>query len=241
MAHPESLAERRLADRVALSALADGEASAEEAERALAGWARDAALRRDWHDWHRVGDALRSDELARPMVAGDDFLRSLRERLEREPSPWVQARPAPRLGAATALPMADGSLGWRMPAALAAGVAAVAVAVSMLQWPDDQSAAVAVSPVNTSPAATMAASSPGAPAAPGTTAAAVPLRMTPAQVGGPVLAGAQARLPGPVLSGVGGPLIRDPVLDHALREHRGSTGLLPPASSGRVETVGLER
>ena len=67
-----------------LSALADGEVDAAAAASLAAAWRDDAMLRRRWHAYHLIGDALRSEELA--AGAGDAaFLRRLRERLDREP------------------------------------------------------------------------------------------------------------------------------------------------------------
>ena len=47
-----------------LSALVDGELDPAGSTTSCAAWARDAALRADWHAWHLIGDVLRSEDLA---------------------------------------------------------------------------------------------------------------------------------------------------------------------------------
>lgn len=231
MNHPDSVSDLRLADRLALSALADGEASDREATRVLARWAQDPALQRDWHDWQRIGDVLRSDDLARPAACDEDFLSRLRERLAQEPAPpALEAATSARHRAVEA--PAPGSIpGWRMPLALAAGVAAVAVGVSLLQVPrapDAVAVARASAPAKTVP--------PRSHAPP-------PLAF-PGAVGGPAPS-SLASTPGQLADGV---VLRDPRLDSVLRAHRGPSGAAgaqgPTASGappGRVETVGLDR
>jgi sigma-E factor negative regulatory protein RseA len=102
-----------------LSALADGEAQALQPGCAL--WRDDAAARARWHAYHLIGDVLRSDELATPPARDAAFLERLRERLAEEPVPLAPST-AP-------VPAASSSrsrhLGWRAPAAVAAGFVAV--------------------------------------------------------------------------------------------------------------------
>ena len=50
--------------RRALSALADGELAGDAGEAAFRAWRSDPEARRDWHDWHLIGDVLRSEDLA---------------------------------------------------------------------------------------------------------------------------------------------------------------------------------
>jgi sigma-E factor negative regulatory protein RseA len=126
-----------------LSALADGEADASEFGRGCAAWsAGDAAARERWHAYHFIGDVLRSENLA--SAPGHDwaFLERLSRRLDAEPAvlapqPWQAAAPARRRA-------------WAVPAAVAAGVMALATVL------------VAVGPGGGPPAPTLAA----APAAP---------------------------------------------------------------------------
>ncbi len=47
-----------------ISVLLDGEMDRSEAAAAIAALCADPALRRHWHELHRAGDALRSDEVA---------------------------------------------------------------------------------------------------------------------------------------------------------------------------------
>lgn len=219
------------ADLLSLSALADGEASGHEVERAVAAWARDPSLQQAWRDWHRIGDALRSDDLARPAPSGEDFLVTLRRRLAQAPRP-PEVDPADLGVAVRGVPWASRSgapPAWRMPMALAAGVAAVAVGISLLH-PADDGGTVAAGPA---PKATMTIPSPpvavAAPPPPGV--------MTPRPGVNPsVLAASPGPAAGPQV------LIRDPHLDSILRAQRPSAGAAEPAAaSGRVETVGLER
>ena len=74
--HPE-----RDDDWAALSAMADGEASADAQRRCLALWANDAQARERWRDYHLIGDVLRSQELARDRAHDAAFLQALRARL----------------------------------------------------------------------------------------------------------------------------------------------------------------
>jgi sigma-E factor negative regulatory protein RseA len=238
MASPTSLSDLRRSDRQALSALADGQASGSEADRAIACWARDPSLQRDWHDWHRIGDVLRSDELALPPAHDEDFLRRLRERLMHEPSSSPRQVEADTLaGSAPAVPTVRSTPAWRMPMALAAGVTAVAMGISALQWSHVEEASVAVS--RAGPAVTAAASvAAQASADPALRGVQPPADRTLVLPSGPA-----ARLPGANMpSGIEGPVIRDPDLDNVLRAQRTPAGpLAPAAGAGRVETVRLER
>lgn len=66
-----------------ISAFADGELDDGEVEAALAAL-RDPEARAAWDRYHRIGDALRSDDLSFGMSAG--FASKMAERLEREPA-----------------------------------------------------------------------------------------------------------------------------------------------------------
>ncbi|MDE2275926.1 MAG: sigma-E factor negative regulatory protein, partial [Burkholderiales bacterium] len=97
-----------------LSALADGEGGAAAVDRACRGWRDDASARQKWHAYHLIGDVLRSDELAAPRGRDAAFLGALRQRLAAEP---VVLAPAPAVRRRQP---------WLVPAAMAAGFAAVA-------------------------------------------------------------------------------------------------------------------
>ena len=60
-----------------LSELVDGEADPAAAGRLCAAWHDDETLRKAWHAWHLIGDALRSQDLASPAVHDAAFLLSL--------------------------------------------------------------------------------------------------------------------------------------------------------------------
>jgi sigma-E factor negative regulatory protein RseA len=118
VAEPDGAPSRRW-----LSALADGDSEA--AGPGCAAWRDDAEARRYWHTVHLIGDVLRSEELARAPGRDAAFLAGLRERLAAEPVPLAPTATA----AAMATPSLRQRLGWRAPAAVAAGFAAVAVVV----------------------------------------------------------------------------------------------------------------
>jgi sigma-E factor negative regulatory protein RseA len=105
--------------RLWLSALADGEASAQQ--RACDAWRHDAEARATWHTYHLIGDVLRSDELAQDPARDADFLAKLRLRLAEEP---VVLAPQPVVP--LALPTARRRHAWLAPAAVAAGFVVVA-------------------------------------------------------------------------------------------------------------------
>lgn len=122
--------------RERLSALADGELDAAGNSTACDGWRCDAELRRDWHAWHLIGDVLRSDDLA--CEAGRDLrlLAVVRERLASEP---VVLAPAPLMAAAGGAHRGSANqVGgrWRMPGAIAAGVALVVGTFVLTRAPD---------------------------------------------------------------------------------------------------------
>lgn len=109
-------------DRFGLSTLMDGDVGA--AERVCLAWRDDAALRARWHAYHLIGDVLRSEQLATPAARDARLLAAVRARLAQEPVIVApQAAPARRGG-------------WRMPAALAASIAALAGVLVVLQSPD---------------------------------------------------------------------------------------------------------
>lgn len=101
-------------DRAALSALMDGELDASQVAAACASWRSEARQRSDWHLYHLIGDTLRSEDLAAEPARDDQFMRRLRERLEREPVVFaptrtdVPAAVAPQPAIATAATGTDG-------------------------------------------------------------------------------------------------------------------------------------
>ncbi len=115
--------------RALMSDLCDGEAAASAA--ACAAWAQDAQARQAWHEYHLIGDVLRSEDLALRPQRDAAFLAALRTRLAQEPVPLAPvplpalARPSPARAAAV--------LGWRAPMAVAAGFAAVAVVLGLVR------------------------------------------------------------------------------------------------------------
>ena len=66
-----------------ISAFADGEADASQVEAALAAL-RTPEGKTAWDDYHRIGDALRSDDMVFSM--SDDFTTKLMKRLDDEPT-----------------------------------------------------------------------------------------------------------------------------------------------------------
>jgi sigma-E factor negative regulatory protein RseA len=103
--------------RQALSALMDGEGS--DAELACKAWREDADLRADWHAYHLIGEAMRSNDIRCAPLHDARFLDGLRECLGKEPVILAPVTPAaPRRG--------DRRRTWAAPAAVAAGFFAVA-------------------------------------------------------------------------------------------------------------------
>ena len=120
----------RSSHRRILSALADGDATDQEAARAFQAWREDDDARATWHAYSLIGDVLRSDDLACRPAADEDFLVALRARLATEPVILApQAKAEPQVGVA----LATGTQGgfarlrgrWQGPAAMAAGFLAV--------------------------------------------------------------------------------------------------------------------
>jgi sigma-E factor negative regulatory protein RseA len=75
-----------------LSALRDGETTADLTQALCATWASEQSLADDWHAWSLIGDVLRSDDLAVAPQADEEFLLALRQRLAREPVILAPAR-----------------------------------------------------------------------------------------------------------------------------------------------------
>ena len=111
--------------RLWLSALADGDRDREALAQGTALWREDGEAREAWHLYHLIGDVLRSEDLACAPVRDATFLTQLRERLAHEPVPLAPAA----MPAATAMRR----LGWRAPAAVAAGFVAVGVTLVLMR------------------------------------------------------------------------------------------------------------
>jgi len=113
-----------------ISALADGELLDEEFAQTLAACENDPALQARWHDYHLIGDVLRSPDLL-VTRSTSPFLMRLQNRLAQE---VVQ----PVAPTEVSLPMQvaanDSIFRWKMVAGVAS-MAAVAVMVWMLAVP----------------------------------------------------------------------------------------------------------
>jgi sigma-E factor negative regulatory protein RseA len=121
MSQPDSDRSPSESNRRILSALADGDATDNEAARAFQAWRDDADARSSWHAYQLIGDVLRSEDLAAEPAADEAFLVALRGRLASEPvvlapQPRVEETPRP-LAAATARARSR----WQGPLAMAAG------------------------------------------------------------------------------------------------------------------------
>lgn len=113
----------------ALSAMIDGQASADEAAVALAAWRDDADARACWHAYALVGDVMRSTELGQSARNDECFLRAIRARLAAEPAVLAPRQSTDRAPTVRSAP-------WRRftaPAAMVAGVVAVAGMVWVLR------------------------------------------------------------------------------------------------------------
>lgn len=139
------------------SALMDGEVDEPAATRLCHAWRDDVAARRRWHDWHLIGDVLRSDDLAVPASRDGQLLAALRARLETEPVVLAPAARPERAGARR---------GWTAAAAVAAGFVAVVGALLVTQTGETPSGAPVLAGA---PAQAVAVAAPE-PATPSTTA-----------------------------------------------------------------------
>ena len=215
-----------------ICALADGEADAADLGRGCELWATDVTARERWHAYHLIGDVLRSQDLAHRPQHDQDFLRRLSARLQAEP---VLLAPSPlRSGPGPA------RRAWALPAALAAGVMALATTVGL--WSTNQGDAAAPK-LALAPAAVPAphAGPPNAPLAVPPTAALAAPPNAPLMVAAPAPSATAVAEAIPV----GGRVLRDAQLDRYLRAHRDYAAALPgslPGGSGRsMATVSFER
>lgn len=113
----------------ALSSLMDGEADA--ADQAFSAWRDDAGARADWHTYHLIGEAMRSDDVRASARHDAAFLGRLRERLATEA---VVLAPTSH----PLVPRARWRQAWVAPMAVAAGFVAVAgvLVVTRVAAPD---------------------------------------------------------------------------------------------------------
>ena len=116
-----------------VSALADGELRGEEFAQTLAACEHDPALLASWHDYHLIGDVLRSPDLLMTRTASP-FLTRLQSRLTQETvepvAPTDASLPTPAtLPAPTQAAANDSVFQWKM----LTGVASMA-AVAMMVW-----------------------------------------------------------------------------------------------------------
>ena len=110
-----------------MSAWVDGQRDAESS--ACSAWAADPQAQRTWHEYHLIGDVLRSDDLAGPVAHDQAFLANFRQRLAAEP---VLLAPSPVPAPAQLSAPRAVSRRWAVAAA-AAGVMMVGGAVLSLQ------------------------------------------------------------------------------------------------------------
>jgi len=108
-----------------LSAMVDGEADAAQQARCLVLWQSEDECRARWNEYQLIGDVMRSDELVDSADAEAAFLHRLRGRLAREP---VAFQPV------VSAPVHRPAMGskWLGPMAIAAGVGAVALTLTLL-------------------------------------------------------------------------------------------------------------
>lgn len=183
----------------------------------LARWRDDPAARSDWHLYHLIGDVLRSEDLAAAPARDARFLERLRAELVREPVPLAPAALSQPMSK-PAVPGAVRRLGWRAPAAVAAGFVAVAATLVVMRpaglglgGGDAQLAAQGQAGLQAAGQASTAGAAggvAGAKAAQARAQAAVP-------AGGPLVAR--------------GPMLRDPRLDEYLLAHQAARGGAPAA------------
>ena len=107
--------------RERVSRLVDGDAGPDEVAALCRRWSDDEQARAAWHEYHLIGDVLRSEELAAPTVRQSDFLSQLRLRLQDEP---VVLAPSP--AAAASRRASRRPPRWLGGVAVAAGFMAVA-------------------------------------------------------------------------------------------------------------------
>jgi negative regulator of sigma E activity len=118
----------------ALSALADGRATAQEWAEIEAAWAHQPELRAQWAEIAWIGDGLRSQDLLRQRVSDETLQAALRAAPQSTPNAGPRAR-----------------RDWWAPAAAVAGLALVAWLVPGLRG--EAPVVIAAAPATTSPLA----------------------------------------------------------------------------------------
>lgn len=111
------------AGRERLSALVDGELDRAGVDAACGAWRADTELRRTWHAWHAIGDALRSDDLACDAVADRSFCAAVSARLASEAVVLAPMRHEAVGGSIASMSLRSR---WAVGSAVAAGVFLVA-------------------------------------------------------------------------------------------------------------------
>ena len=136
-----------------MSALADGELRGDAFAQTMAACEQDPALLTSWHDYHLIGDVLRSPDL-RVTSTASPFLTRLQSRLAQEAvqpaAPTYASLPTPAsLPAPTQAAANDPVFQWKMLAGMAS-MAAVAMMVWTLAVPTSStSPQLAQSPAST--------------------------------------------------------------------------------------------
>ena len=198
--------------RESLSAYMDGELPVQFRDAFLAGAKTDSALRADWEMYHCIGDVLRSDDMA---CHSQGFSRRFAERIDAEPFLF-----APQVAKSFAAQQAMTKRSWRMAAAIAASVAAVAVVSSAVLLPVRNGGQTQMASSIAPPSMSIAADSPGAG------------RQT---VAAPVLAGTETFRPANAEASV------RPVSGEYLMAHRSySNGLAMHGVVSHVRTAGYD-
>jgi sigma-E factor negative regulatory protein RseA len=111
-----------------VSALADGELRGTAFVRAVQWLEEDADARARWHDYHLVGDVLRSGELAATGARDAAFVTRLRQRLQNE-AKFTVSESAVSLEKHEYASANDASLRWKLVAGFAS-----ATAVAVVGW-----------------------------------------------------------------------------------------------------------
>ena len=207
------------AGRERLSALVDGELDRTGVDAACGAWRADAELRRTWHAWHAIGDALRSDELVSDPVADVRFCAAVSARLAVEAVVLAPARPLAAVESAAPVLLRSR---WAVGSAVAAGLVLVAGTFALVR-------------PGTAPGPERIALADGTAAA--SSADSARSRTTPTLVSAP--AGVDVRAPD-VVSVADQKMIRDAQLDRYLVAHKqfaGSSALGVPSAFLRSATV----
>jgi sigma-E factor negative regulatory protein RseA len=145
-----------------LSALCDGEAAVGEAQGSFERWREDSALRERWHAYQWIGDVMRSDDLASGAEHDRAFLLALRERLASEPVVFAPVRQEVAEMAPAKAAVGGRRSRWGAPAAMAAGVMAVAGALVVIRSTGPVEPASTLASARTDPVRLVASAAPDA-------------------------------------------------------------------------------